>query len=230
MLNKMMISHIFISVSLILLSLTVTTIDGFGLHVTKPGAKILFSRSFSLSPLYASKDEIPLMERIDRAGRNLKPLALEAKEESSSIGEDEKKKRILTALKSCAFFSLFMVYRAYRGFFVIIPSVFQLTYQRLTEAVETPFEDKEMATIDPDSNVSPYTGKARKRYRITVAVLSSIVVVSYILMGLFKVFTKFLSTMNKTGSMVGSFEAAADELDLNETKLAKATKGKHISK
>merc|ERR1711957_1016297 len=88
------------------------------------------------------------------------------------------------------------------------------------------------ATIDPDSNVSPYTGKARKRYRITVAVLSSIVVLSYILMGLFKVFTKFLSTMNQTGSMVGSFEAAADELDLNETKLAKATKGsiRYVSK
>jgi hypothetical protein len=164
---------------------------------------------------------------MDAAGQKLKPMAIDAKDQSVAAGEDKTRNALYTA-KACALFGLFMLYRAYRGLFVLLPEVFRQTSAKLEKAVSAPFVDldeldREMRDVNPD------TGNIRWRTRFTVSILAVIVVAQYVISGAWIVLMKFMNTVKDTSSVKGSFEAAADEFLENEEKIKKMTEGKGVN-
>jgi len=166
------------------------------------------------------------LEQIDQAGLKLKPMALEAKERSSGFPED-RPKRILYTLKSCTLFTSFMMFRAYRGFFVLLPAVFMRVYEQMEKSVYAPFVEEDELNKE-SRDVDPVTGKVRFRTRFTVSILSAFVTASYVVAGLWKVFVKFVGSLTSTSSFEDSFEAAADEVLKTEDKIKKITDQKKI--
>lgn len=158
-----------------------------------------------------------LFQRIDDGGQKLKPMALNAKEKATS---ESSKKSVMYTIKSCMLFSLFIVYRAYRGFFVILPAVFREVYRKMDNAVESPFVDDE----DLPQDLNAKTGKVRIRTAVTTSVLASVVTASYVIGGALRVLGKFLKTATSTSKVATSFEAAADEVVINEEKITRMTK------
>jgi len=163
------------------------------------------------------RNKVSLVQKIDSIGKKLKPLALETKGRALSSDDADQKTKVFLNIKTCIFFFLFMVYRAYRGFFVIIPAVFRETNAKMKLAIESPFSEGSVKQSEEKCITT-------KRVNITVSVLSSLVVLSYVFSGAFKVFQKFIRTVMETSSLKGSFEAAADEIETNEDKLLKTTK------
>jgi hypothetical protein len=178
-----------------------------------------------------TKESTTLLEKLDEFGMGLKPKALKYKEKSAASGLETSKK-YLYKLQSSLLFVLFIFYRAYRGFFVILPAVFRETYRKMQQAVESPFND------DDDNNddiirqdINPETGKVRFRTVFTITILSAILTMSYVIGGALRVIGKFFKTITSTSSMSKSFEAAADEVMTNEDKILRFTKkdGKGIN-
>ena len=121
----------------------------------------------------------------------------------------------------------FCIYRAYRGFFVIIPEVFREVYRKLENSIDTPFiEDNEdnLRIMETSDNNKPI----RLRTAITVSVLASIVTASYVVSGAFRVLFKFYKSItrrsngsNISSKVSNSFSVAADEVIRNEDKILK---------
>lgn len=158
-----------------------------------------------------------LLQVVDEAGLSLKPKAMLASEKASLAGTTSKK--ILLLLKTSLYYTLFIVYRGYRGLFVILPAVFKQVYQKMEIAVDSPFEDSVS-----DSNQD--TGTVRWRTRITVSVLAMFVTASYVAQGAIRVLMKFIKSLTKTSDVSGSFVAAVMEQEANEKNLERLTKTK----
>lgn len=169
---------------------------------------------------------IGLLQRIENFGQRLKPMALAAKKKSVAT-KDDTYKSILYTSQSCALFALFIFYRGYRGFFVIIPEVFRQTYAKMKIAVEDPFEDEVVSVADDGTTF--VKKKQPLRTTITVSVLAGLVTLSYIISGLLKVAQMFVLSLWGTSSMETSFEAAADEMIETENKVSRITKKKGIN-
>mmetsp|Transcript_31003 Transcript_31003/g.66436 ORF Transcript_31003/g.66436 Transcript_31003/m.66436 type:complete len:311 (-) Transcript_31003:355-1287(-) len=184
-----------------------------------------------------------LLQSIDNIGLNLKPLAIRAHERSLeyssnnnnifptngiSSEKDVKKsqiKSILFSLQSCTLWTLYLFYRAYRGFFVILPAVFREVFRKLEESqvVVDAFGDDENENSAKVEGDADFTSKEpmRLRTRITISVLSSVLTLSYVISGGLRVLGKFIRTFTSTTSVESSLEAAADEVVKNEDKLRK---------
>eukprot|EP00980_Cylindrotheca_fusiformis_P014767 scaffold4026_cov117-Cylindrotheca_fusiformis.AAC.2 len=139
---------------------------------------------------------------VNDLAQSLKPEAQKAAVESAEAETTAKK--ILLALKSYCCYMLFILYRSYRGIFVLSPAVFRRVYSKLKDAIDTDLE-----TDDMDLETSK---KASVRTRITVSILAGIVTFSYFLGGAIRVIGKFFRTIVNTTSASKSFEAAVDEL------------------
>jgi hypothetical protein len=187
------------------------------LHRSSPAC---FAEEQSLSSFEAAPTKT-LLQRIDDAGMSLKPKAMEAKEKLTNLRKPSKKLRY--TLQSCALFALFILYRAYRGFFVILPAVFREVYKTMEKTVESPFSDLEEPV---DLDVNPKTGKLRLRTAVTVSILAGIVTLSYTITGAFRVLASFVRTISKTSSPSLSFLAAANEMETNESKIINLTNKK----
>mmetsp|Transcript_6927 Transcript_6927/g.11463 ORF Transcript_6927/g.11463 Transcript_6927/m.11463 type:complete len:256 (+) Transcript_6927:179-946(+) len=190
-------------------------------------------------PLFAeessssSSDDVPkkmgikssksIFRKIDDYGVALKPKAMEAKEKISTMTKPAKKFRY--RLQSYALFSLFILYRSYRGFFVILPAIFREVYKKMEKTVESPFKDDDYILNDlgEKKDVNPKTGKLRLRTTLTVSVLTGIVTLSYIVSGALRVLGRFVRTATRTSSASTSFLAAADEMESNEDKMMQLT-------
>lgn len=162
-----------------------------------------------------------IFAKIDEYGIALKPKAMEAKEKISKVGGTSAE-RFRYRLQSCGLFTLFILYRAYRGFFVILPAIFQQVFKKMEKTVESPFTDD--ITDGTGADVNPKTGKIRLRTTVTVSILAAIVTLSYAVTGACYVFGQFVSTITKTSSASTSFLAAADEMEVNESKIMRLTK------
>jgi hypothetical protein len=169
-----------------------------------------------------------LLQTLDEAGQSLKPRAVKASAKASLM--EKKSKKILYVLETCGLYSLFIVYRAYRGFFVVLPAVFRQVYSRMSSTVDSPFESTALENSNAGDDINPETGQVRWRTRITVALLASIVTASYVIGGAMRVATRFVKTITQTSSVSGSFAAAADEQESNEDKIMRmANKQKSIN-
>lgn len=165
-----------------------------------------------------------LLQRIDDAGMSLKPRAIEAKEKLTTMRKPSKKLRY--TLQSCLYFALFILYRAYRGFFVILPAVFKEVYSTMGKTVQSPFSDLEEPA---DLDINPKTGRLRLRTAVTVSILAGIVTLSYTLSGAMRVLGSFIRTISKTSSPSMSFLAAANEMETNESKIMNLARKKKKS-
>lgn len=176
-----------------------------------------------------------LLDAIDEFGLSLKPRAVKASAKMKLLGDDASKIRKLGYFaKSCALYALFILYRAYRGFFVIVPAVFREVYRKLEFAVEHPFDgdgdgDGDGGGTDQvargggsgSSTAAATATNASWKTRITVSVLASVVTLSYVAGGAIRVATKFFRRLGQTrGDFTSSFAAAADEQEMNESKIA----------
>ena len=145
-----------------------------------------------------------LLQSIDKLGMKLKPWALVAHEKSvqmrsTRVGNDVNGgsrdqgsmfRSILYAMKSNVLWMLYILYRGYRGFFVILPAVFREVFRKLEEsnlAVDA-FDEDDTNKVSNSSQQQPM----RLRARITVSVLSGILTLSYVISGAFRVLGKNL--------------------------------------
>ncbi|GMI19927.1 hypothetical protein TrCOL_g10324 [Triparma columacea] len=175
-----------------------------------------------------------LFQKIDNFGLSLKGLAMDAKVKAKEA--EERWQKILLSTKFCGILALFIIYRAYRGFFVILPSVFREVERKLSKTMDfAPYEDDSIAEATTKTirifkgeggaggvedkvieDINPETGKVRPRTTITVSVLAGLITLSYIIRGMAGVVFKFVQTAFGKRSIVNSFEAAADEVVKNE--------------
>jgi len=212
------------------------------LHATEPGVCLHASdekqtEDASTEPSLGTKVDIlkhkvrtrtdKLAQVLNEFGQEQKPKAKEYREKAQDPD--------LKALKQYKFvvlswlcYSAFIGYRAFRGFFVILPAVFQETFHKMEEAIDyAPLADLPNASVvgvdDAVSieDVDPKTGKVRLRTKATVFVLTAIVMCTYVVGGLMRVVGKFLKRMANKPSAYSAFEAAAEEMLSNEEKMMK---------
>ncbi|KAL3773996.1 hypothetical protein ACHAWO_004631 [Cyclotella atomus] len=182
--------------------------------------------SRDISPTDVRSSSTSLLESIDKLGMKLKPLALAAHNRSIDIkstnvngssSQGSSFKSLLYSVQSNMLWMLYIIYRGYRGFFVILPAVFKEAFRQLEEsnvAVDA-FGDENGQDLSTASGQRPM----RLRTRVTISVLSSILTLSYVISGAFRVLGKFMKTFTTTTSVESSLQAAADEVESNEDKL-----------
>ena len=142
-----------------------------------------------------AKSSTSLLQSIDKLGMKLKPMALEAYNKSTDIkasnvngassSQGSVLRSVLYSIKSNVLWMLYIFYRGYRGFFVILPAVFREVFRQLEEsnlAVDA-FSDNNR---EPREQPQPI----RLRTRITVSVLSGILTLSYVVSGALRVLGK----------------------------------------
>lgn len=140
-----------------------------------------------------------LLQSIDKLGMKLKPLAQAAHDKSidakstknvnGSSSEGNLFASVLYSIKSNVLWMLYIIYRGYRGFFVILPAVFREVFRQLKEsnvAIDA-FGDEQREEM----GVNPVDQKSmRLRTRVTISVLSGILTLSYVISGAFRVLGK----------------------------------------
>lgn len=168
-----------------------------------------------------------LLQSIDNFGMKLKPWALSAHAKSrgyksSSSGSDGEAtvvngnttstknnsrsnfKATFYSLKSNILWIFYILYRGYRGFFVILPAVFREVFRQLEESnlVVDAFDDDSNDDGDSNNNgerefkvnsnsaggdLVSQQQPMRLRTRVTITVLSSVLTLSYVVSGALRV-------------------------------------------
>ena len=166
-----------------------------------------------------SNNNKSLLTLLNEVGEKFKTNA----QKSTAKGIDSKKQstKILYAAKACLFYTLFIIYRTYRGFFVLLPATVRQVYHQMEVVMNTGNLDM----IEKDDTDTTTTVKENSwRTKITVSLLTSVVTVSYICGGVLKLISKFIRTMLKTSNVTKSFEAAADEMGNFEGRISRVGK------
>jgi hypothetical protein len=176
-------------------------------------------RQISLQPsdkyfLFASPDGI---SSEDRSGKSksinevLSELGVSFKSKAKETGlrakeASTKKAKILNLLMSSMCYLLFFVYRAYRGFFVILPAVFKRVYAKLETAVE------DYALEERDEAPAP-TETVSWKTRLTVGICAIVVTGSFAMGGSIILIKTFVRAVLNTKSLPDSFDAVADVIE-----------------
>ena len=183
-------------------------------------------------------------EALDEFGRSLKSRAIKAnaiaslvKKPSSTSTSSNKgatllyiTKKCMYLLQSCLFYVGYLLYRGYRGLFVIVPAVFRVTFKKLESTIEeSPFasdddEDESdnsslgsISTRNAASKASEMDKGKRWRTRVTVSLLSGIIMTSYVLGGALRVLSRIIMTLRSSkGDVSQSFAAGVEEQEKNE--------------
>lgn len=202
----------------------------------------------STSKTSSSSSSSSFLRAVDNFGMKLKPWALNAYEQSLEYPNDvngtvdatgkkirrvNRVKSLVCKLQANILWMTYILYRGYRGFFVILPSVFKEVYRQLEESDlvvdvygDDEEEEKEYA-VNPNANSNTQEKQKepmRLRTRITISVLSMMLTLSYVVSGALRVLGKFIKTLANTTSVESSFEAAAEEVAVNEDKLRNTLK------
>jgi len=165
-------------------------------------------------------DKLSIYQVFDKFCTSMKPRADRAREKAVLV--EDKVRKILYSTKACVYLSIFITYRAYRGFFVLLPEVFREVYRNMETVVDSPFAD----INDEENNSTPRKGKLPTGASIKVFILTSILTSSYVISGFCKVLRKFIGEARKTSSAEPAFRAAADTFVANEGQLMSLTSKK----
>ena len=168
-----------------------------------------------------SNNNKSLLTLLNEVGEKFKTNA----QKSTAKGIESKKQstKILYAAKACLFYTLFISYRTYRGFFVLLPATVRQVYHQMEVVMNT--GNLDMIEKNDDTTDTTTTVKENSwRTKITVSLLTSVVTVSYICGGVLKLISKFIRTMLKTSNVTKSFEAAADEMGNFEGRISRVGK------
>lgn len=142
---------------------------------------------------------VRLWAAIDEVGQGFKPRAVAS---SSKLAMAESKPlKLRYLLQTCAFFTLYTIYRGYRGFFVILPAVYREVVRKLQNA----FAD-DVEINGNDSAVDPPGWQTR----LTVRILAALVTAFYVCGGFLRIVKRFVQTLVE-GRVTDSFAAAAEE-------------------
>merc|ERR1712238_102408 len=103
-----------------------------------------------------------------------------------------------------------IIYRSYRGFFVLLPITVRQVYKKMNDVMNT----ENLSMLESNN----------WRTKLTVSMLTSVVTISYIFGGALEMITKFFQTITKTSNVTKSFEAAADEMVNFEGRISRVGK------
>lgn len=181
------------------------------------GKKSSSTSSSSLSPPTSTT----LLQKFDDFGLSLKPRAFAAR--AAAASQTDRTKQILYKMKECAYFALFIAYRGYRGFFVVLPAVFREVFRKMKTAVDTPFTDDGAVTAGGGDDGSGVQGRNVATTAV-VSVLAGMLTFYYVITGFLRVLMMFVKTASSTKSMDTAFESAADEMLTNEEKIMSVSK------
>lgn len=172
----------------------------------------------------ASGTEKSLLDLVNEIGNNFQGLAKRAT--TAGYESQGQSKKILYAAKACVYYTLFITYRAYRGFFVLLPLTFRQVYGKMEAAMNTGnLSLEEVGFNESGGDDSTVTNSSSKfRTKVTVSVLTTVVTISYVIGGILKMGTKFLRTIAKTSDVPKSFGAAADEVMNYEGRISRVGK------
>ena len=145
-----------------------------------------------------------------------KEKGFRAKEASTRKG------KIMNALLSSCYYLLFFIYRAYRGFFVLLPVVFKRVYAKL----ETALEDD----ADAGSDENPRATECLSwKTRLTVSICAIVFTGSYAVGGSIEMIKTFFQAALNTKSLPDSLGAVAEAMegrrDEENRKTASSTDG-----
>lgn len=158
---------------------------------------------------------------LNEIGNNFKAMAQRATVKGSE--SDSQSKKIVYATKACVYYTLFILYRAYRGFFVLLPATFLQVYRKMEGAMNSGNLSLEQVGFT-ESGQDPANKTTTWRTKLTVSILTTVITASYIIGGTLKMATRFLRTIAKTSDVSKSFEAAADEALDFETRISSVGK------
>lgn len=117
----------------------------------------------------AGASNVELKGRIHRIGAGWKTTATNAK---VNLRVAPLPVRPWLLLKCVAFYTLFVIYRAYRGFFIIVPAVFKEVEASLKKGMIE-------AENELNADVDPATGKLRPRSAIVITIGATMVTFAY---------------------------------------------------
>jgi hypothetical protein len=182
---------------------------------TSPSTKESESASTTEDSSSSNKSLLTLLNEV---GEKFKTMA--QKSTSKGIESKNQSTKILYAAKACLFYTLFIIYRTYRGLFVLLPATVRQVYHQMEVVMNTGNLDM----IENDDTDTTTVKKNSWRTKITVSLLTSVVTISYICGGVLKLVSKFVRTMFKTSNVTKSFEAAADEMGNFEGRISRVGK------
>jgi len=134
----------------------------------------------------------------------------------------QKREKYVSILKSCLYFTLYVLYRSFRGSFLVLPKVFQGISKKLEKAVDSPFlvMERQKGATETESFVSTKNSSIERWNRkVTVSLLAAIVTSTYVVGGFVHILRRFSKVILDSSSVTSSFEAAADETEKNEERL-----------
>jgi len=165
--------------------------------------------------------EKSLLALVNDIGNNFQVMAKKSTAKGSECKDQYQK--ILFAAKACVYYTLFIFYRAYRGFFVLLPATFRQVYRNMEGAMNAGNLSLEEIGFD-ESGVDTTSNTPKWRTKITVSILTSVVTVSYVIGGVLKMTSKFIRTIAQTSDVPKSFGAAADEVMNFEGRISRVGK------
>eukprot|EP00529_Nitzschia_sp_RCC80_P029453 CAMPEP_0113513440 /NCGR_PEP_ID=MMETSP0014_2-20120614/39865_1 /TAXON_ID=2857 /ORGANISM="Nitzschia sp." /LENGTH=328 /DNA_ID=CAMNT_0000409847 /DNA_START=69 /DNA_END=1055 /DNA_ORIENTATION=+ /assembly_acc=CAM_ASM_000159 len=180
---------------------------------------------------------VKLLAKLNDLGAGFKPKAQQASLDGSQAAT--KSAKFGYGVMSCLYYSLFILYRAYRGFFVLLPAVFKQVYVQMEDAMKSSnmvlieAEEKELraegGSEGGDGEGEVYIPRKTWRTTLTVSVLATVVTASYMIGGTVQMATNFFKTLTTSSSVPKSFEAAADGMVDYESKIGKISDGTGIN-
>merc|ERR1719464_2456598 len=148
-----------------------------------------------------------LLSFINEIGNNFKDMA--EKSTSNGLKSKDQYKKIYFAAKACFYYTIFIIYRSYRGCFILLPVTVRQVYIKMDSVMNT--GNLSMLKSYDETNVT-VRNSIDWRTKLTVSILTSVVTMSYIFGCAQKMVTNFFQTLLKTSNITESFEAAADEI------------------
>lgn len=154
---------------------------------TSPDSDVVVDAASSI------EEDMELTARIHMWGGKLKTSAVKA-QLRFGVAKAPMKPVHLAQCVACYF--LFVLYRAYRGFFVIIPAVFNQVKGRLCAGIIE-------AETELNADVDPQTGKLRKRSAVLISFGAAIVT------GVYSIKTVLGGLVKGAASLVGALRGRA---------------------
>lgn len=163
-------------------------VDNFGMKL-KPWAVSAYQRSLSYS------NNAKKISSEDDGVTTVTATKVGGEEKQQRMKRTSNFKSVLCRIQSNILWMLYILYRGYRGFFVILPAVFREVYSQLNESdlVVDVYGDEEMEEREYAVNANASSQKEQPqqpmklRTRITISILSGILTLSYVISGALRV-------------------------------------------
>ena len=170
-----------------------------------------------------------LVTLLNDIGNNFKSMAVTATTKGTASSEQSMK--ILCAIKACLYYTLFILYRSYRGFFVLLPATIRRVYQQMNTVMTNNSDTSNLSMVAEDENEKGEDGTTKMtpaaatpptwKTKVTVSLLTVVVTSSYLVGGVLQMATQFIRTIAHTSNVSKSFEAAADEMVDYEARISR---------